>query len=94
MSLSFDYAKKVASKYDVPVYWAYKFHDPSKDKYSIVKKWLEMEDSQDKDAFKKKMVLNPTLKNIIALFKKGNPDIPERKRNISMKMCMLIFQRV
>ena len=45
--------------------FAIEIHDPLKDDFAIVKFWMQNKDPKAKDAFKKKMLKNPILRNII-----------------------------
>ena len=65
LPMTLDDAMKKASDNDLSLDWAYRHHDPSKDDYSLVKKWLETQDEKAKTALKEKMLLNPTLKNLL-----------------------------
>ena len=69
LSISFNDALEIAKQRGLSamkaVLWAYRFHDPSKDKYSLLNEWLKMNDSPDKKEFKNKMLLNPTLGKIL-----------------------------
>ena len=66
LSMSFVEAEKIASKYGLPIDWAYQFHDPFKDNCWIVKKWMKVRDPVARQEMKEKIILNPTLKNIFA----------------------------
>ena len=64
-----DESVEIASLYGLPadkaIQWAYQYHDPSKDDYSILLKWLEMKPSEAKYRIKDKMLMNPTLKKLL-----------------------------
>ena len=49
--------------------------DPSKDDFSIVKYWAQIKRPKDKDAFKKKMLKNPTLKELFEWKEGLNPSV-------------------
>ena len=62
---------EIASRKGLPADKAYQWaiinHDPTKDEYSIVQEWLEMEESSDKDELMEQMMQNPTLKKVLGV---------------------------
>ena len=70
LSLSFEDAVEIAlekgASIDWAFNWAYRYHDPSKDGYSIIQEWMKMGESPAKDGWKDNMLLNPTLKKLFA----------------------------
>ena len=71
LSVSFKIAKKIARQQgasnDQAYILAIRYHDPSADGFSIVKKWMRMKDSSYKDHLKENMMLNPTLGKLLGL---------------------------
>jgi hypothetical protein len=68
---SFDDAQKVAfSKNGISTGWAIKNHDPTLDDYSVIKKWLAIEDPVKRMDVKKAMLQNPTIQRHLVLLEK------------------------
>ena len=79
LSISFEEALELAIQDGHSFLWAYRFHDPSKYKYSLFQDWLEMEDSRDKTELKDKMILNPKLRSLLN-WKGGYDSTPDNFR--------------